>query len=191
MADNVTFEIKNLDQFKAVMEKLRKAVDPSKLADAVEAGIRVVEGNAVVNIEKKLSKKTTGGLAANRSVEVKNESGKVVGTLTFHSNHARLHELGGVIKPVSAKFLAIPLTDGARKAQSPRNYPDKLHFAGGGGGGVLLDSNGAAIYALKTAVTMPARPFLRPAIDEHQDEIEQAMGAALKKAIEEAAGGND
>jgi len=191
MADEMTFTIKNLDKLTALMKKLSESVGGRAKKDAVEAGIRVIEGNAVVNIEKKFSKASTGGLAANRSVEVKNDGGKAVGTLTFHSNHAMIQEMGGVIKPVSAQFLAIPQNDSARKVGSPRNYPDELHFVGSGSGGVLMDSGNVVIYVLTKAVTIPPRPFLRPAMDEHQADIEKAMGAVLEKAIKENASGND
>jgi HK97 gp10 family phage protein len=191
MAEPMTFTIKNMDELTALMKKLGESVKGGAKKDAVEAGLRVIEGNAVVNIEKKFSSASTGGLAANRSIEVKDEGGKAVGTLAFHSNHAMIQEMGGVIKPVSAQFLAIPKNASARKVGSPRNYPEALHFVGGGNGGVLMDSSNSVIYVLTKAVTIPPRPFLRPAMDEHQAEIENAIGAVLKKAIEENANGND
>ena len=33
------------------------------------------------------------------------------------------------------------------------------------------------------AVTLPARPYLRPAVDEHGDEIEEAVAAQVRDAI--------
>lgn len=38
-------------------------------------------------------------------------------------------------------------------------------------------------------VTMPARPYLRPAVDEHRPEIGEAIGVTLENAIREAANG--
>lgn len=190
MADSMTFQIKNMEEFKKKISGLKTAARGSTLKDAVEAGIRVIEGNAVVNINEQFSGRSTGNMAANRSVEVKDEDGKVTGTLTFHSNHARLHEYGGVVKPVKGKFLAIPKTESARKVESPRNYPEDLHFVGSDAGGVLMNSANEVIYLLVTSATMPARPFLRPAMDEHASEIEEAMAEAIKQGIEEAANGN-
>jgi hypothetical protein len=160
------------------------------MKDAIEAGIRVIEGNAVANINEIFSGRSTGNMAANRSVEVKDEDGKITGTLTFHSNHARLHEFGGVIKSVKGKFLAIPKVDAARKVESPRNYPEELHFIGSDSGGALMNSDNQVIYVLVPSATMPARPFLRPAMDEHASEIEAAMAAAIVQGLERAANGN-
>lgn len=191
MADKVTFEITNLAQFDSLMKKLGKSINGSVGKDVVEAGLRVVEGNAVVNIGKTFSGKSKGDLAGNRSVEVIDSGGTVTGKLIFHSNHAMLQEFGGVVKPINAKFLAIPATDMARKIGSPRNYSAKLHFLGSASGGVLMDASGTVIYALKKAVTVPPRPYLSPAIDEHKDEIQAAMGAVINRAFEEANSGND
>lgn len=45
--------------------------------------------------------------------------------------------------------------------------------------------NGARVFA--KMVHIPARPYLRPAIDEHEAEITKAVETALKMQIEQAA----
>lgn len=190
MTKTVEFKIENMAEFKQVLEKLGGAAAGKNLRDAVEAGMRVIEGNAIANIEKNFSSRSQGNLAGNRSLETVIEGAQAVAKLIFHSVHARIQEFGGVIKPVSAKYLAIPHTDSARKAGSPRNYPEKLRFAGSDSGGVLTDASGEVVYVLKKAVTLPARPYLRPAMDEHVSEIEQAMAASLRQSFEEATRGN-
>jgi phage gpG-like protein len=67
--------------------------------------------------------------------------------------YGRIHELGGIIKPVVAKM---------------------LHF--------VID--GVDVFA--KAVHIPARPYLRPAVDGHEDEIKEAMFVTLKRKIDEA-----
>lgn len=66
--------------------------------------------------------------------------------------YARIHELGGVIKPKRAKALAIP---------NP-NEP----------GGVILVKS----------VTIPARPYLRPAADAQYPKLASRIRRAFEKA---------
>ncbi|MEP0406959.1 phage morphogenesis protein [Roseibium sp.] len=63
--------------------------------------------------------------------------------------YALIHELGGVIKPKSAKALAIPQDDG---------------------GVVFVQS-----------VTIPARPYLRPAADTHYPKLAGRIKTAFKR----------
>lgn len=47
-----------------------------------------------------------------------------------------------------------------------------------------IGSEGVRIFA--NLVHIPARPYLRPAVDEHKPDIENAVGNALMKSINEA-----
>lgn len=69
--------------------------------------------------------------------------------------YALIHELGGVIKPVNAKALAIPQA----------------------GGGV----------AFVSSVTIPARPYLRPAADKRYPSLAMNIRRAYERG--EASGG--
>lgn len=58
-------------------------------------------------------------------------------------------------------------------------------------GGVIRATNAEALvfeidghFVQVKAVTIPARPYLRPAADEHQNDIFDAVGTILKQAIE-------
>lgn len=53
-----------------------------------------------------------------------NKDGVTVGT---NVEYAPLHQFGGIVRPVKAKFLAIPLTVEAKRAGSPRRFPS-AHF---------------------------------------------------------------
>lgn len=99
--------------------------------------------------------------------------------------YAAIHEFGGTIRPKNSKYLAIPLTGAAKGVPGPRDYPGTLRFIPGQGGGVLVDEAGDAQYALRTSVTIRARPYLRPAIDENPGEIEAVIGQAIWDLIEE------
>ena len=72
-------------------------------------------------------------------------------------NYARIHHEGGIIRPVNAKYLAIPLTKEAA-VKRPRDW-DNTFIAKG----VIFRKVGndiEALYALKKEVTMPARPYM-------------------------------
>ena len=81
----------------------------------------------------------------------------------LHNNRkqARLHQVGGTVRPKSGKYLAIPLTPEAKRAGSPRAFTG-LHFQQrkGSNTALLADAQGKPIFLLKTSVTVPARPFL-------------------------------
>lgn len=85
--------------------------------------------------------------------------------------YARIHELGGTIRPVKRKFLAIPLPiartpAGVSRYKTPRDVPD-LHVAQSKRGNLLLvKPDGTPWYVLRKRVDIPARPYLRPALEE-------------------------
>jgi hypothetical protein len=63
--------------------------------------------------------------------------------------YGRIHELGGVIRPVTAKALAVPLPEGG--------------------------------IALVQSVTIPARPYLRPAADKQYPRLPGRIRAAFER----------
>lgn len=72
--------------------------------------------------------------------------------------YARIHHEGGVIKPVRAQYLAIPLTAKAAMYNA-RDYPGETFISKG----MIFEKEGkkvTPIYVLKRSVTMPARPYM-------------------------------
>jgi len=95
--------------------------------------------------------------------------------------YAAIHEFGGVVKPKGHPFLSIPI--GTRKG-SPTQYKD-LHFVRTlEGKAYLIDSRGKAQYRLARQVTIRARPYLQPALEQSEEKVADAMTAAVWKAIE-------
>lgn len=93
--------------------------------------------------------------------------------------YARIHELGGTIRPKKSKFLAVPVTEAARKAGSPRNMTGLVYVQSVKGQPMLVEEfTGKVQYILKKLVTIPARPFLRPAADL----IYPQLAANIRKA---------
>jgi hypothetical protein len=78
---------------------------------------------------------------------------------------SRLMQLGGKVRPVAAKFLAIPLTKRAKLARSPRRFPEPLIPLVRGISGVLTDSGGTPQYGLTKEVTVPARKYMGVSVE--------------------------
>ncbi len=88
-------------------------------------------------------------------------------SLIFGTNldYANLQQEGGTVRPVNARFLAIPLTVEADRCSRPRQFPRPLfvHKSRATGKLSLCESLGGRLvahYALVSEVTIPARPFL-------------------------------
>lgn len=108
----------------------------------------------------------TGLLAASGSATFDGD------TLTLRANGpgAAVHNFGATIRPVNAKFLAIPVTREARKVTGPRAFPRDLFFIPrkSGPGGSLAErvakgkKKGQVLvhYLLRDHVDVPARQFM-------------------------------
>ena len=86
--------------------------------------------------------------------------------------YARIHEEGGTIRPRSGRYLKIPVgpaLTGAGVARGGRQ--SGLHFIKRGAGGLLADAEGRIWFVLKQSVTIPARPYLGPAIKAVQPRL--------------------
>jgi hypothetical protein len=51
----------------------------------------------------------------------------------------------------------------------------------------MVDDSGRVQYVLKTSVTVPAQPYMRPAFDEHKQDAIDDMGRAFKALVMKAA----
>ena len=150
------------------------AVTADKLKRAAMAGGQVIEGAAKVNVNATFSSKSVGGAGLGGSIqtvisEANNTSAWVdVGPTVIYG---RIRELGGLIKPTSAKMLSWLLGSGSgtgkQKVIGKRFVSDGRVFA--------------------EAVQVFPTPYLRPAVDDNMDKIEQAVGYQLKKQIEQVA----
>lgn len=107
----------------------------------------------------------------------------VIGTWGVQDvEYALIHELGGVIEPKNTKYLAIPMTSLARKAGSPRNLTNLAFVQSLKGQPMLVDDeSGEVHYLLRLSVTIPARPYLRPAGDATYPELPANIRKAWDK----------
>lgn len=102
----------------------------------------------------------TGVLMAATTARAEQSASGVAIALSNNRVQARLHNEGGTVTPKRAKYLAVPLTDTARKAGSPRQMVLFPRFRKGGRAGVLVDKKGVAQFALVKSVVIPQRRFL-------------------------------
>lgn len=133
------------------VKAVRGAISGENLKAAVEAGGRVIEGAAKVNIRNTFS--SMMGALENSILVVINkatatEAEAEIGPTAIYG---RIQELGGIITPVKAKLLS------------------------------WVNDAGERIFA--HMVHLPPRPYMRPAVDENLNAIEQAMSYQLKKSI--------
>ena len=106
----------------------------------------------------------TGRLAGSISGQGSLISSDVEVRLGTRVKYARIHQEGGVIKPVNAKWLTVPVEASRRK--KARDYEDAFVIMGSHGP-LLVRKKGKGkneklviLYALKKSVTMPARPYM-------------------------------
>lgn len=97
--------------------------------------------------------------------------------------YGRIHEFGGVIRPKKAKHLAIPI--GTMTGSARSNFGQLRLLVSRRSGLFLIDKNtGALQYVLKKSVTIPARPYLGPALARALPDIERRFGGAALTLLE-------
>jgi len=141
------------------VKAIRGVVTGAALKSAVMAGGQTLENYAKINVEKTFSHKSTGGAGLGGSIQT------VVSTST--ETKAEVDVGPTVIYGRIHEFGGIVLPVHAKMLSW-----------------IDVDT-GERVFANK--VQIPARPYLRPAFDEHKDEIVDAMMHQVKKAIEQAA----
>ena len=165
---------------------LEDAVRGQKLSLAAQAGGLVITNAAKANVkENGLIKSGTLRRSLHQEVSMETETAASV-QIGTDLEYAAVHEFGGVITPKQSKYLAIPLSSQDYK-DSPRNHSDLRLRKTAGGTLLLVDASGVAHYVLKTSVTIPAKPYLRPAMDEHRQEAEDEVATQFKNLILRAA----
>ncbi len=143
-----------MPQFMQALNRMSADVRGNALRKAALAGGQLVQGYAEVNVMETF-KNVTGNLAGSIQTEVASASpDRVVVEVGPTAIYGRIQELGGEIKPLTAK---------------------RLHW---------VDEDGNHRTAL--SVTLPARPYLAPALEDNESEVIDAMGDVLRQAIEGA-----
>lgn len=184
---------------------LKRTVESGRLADVVK--VAMVETGLKAEGAAKLAVTSGGKSGLNaRSGALRNSIRSVVRDISgvgqsemelsaggrFGGNdvrYARIHELGGTIRPKRANNLAIP-TSAAKTAAGVSRVPSPRDMALSwapmkGGPGMLVDESGTPMFILRKSVTIPARPYLKPSLDGAVQGFRARLGTAMARALTE------
>lgn len=164
-------------------KSLDESLQGQALVNTVQAGGTVVVDAAKDNIKKQglirtrhLSRSVHLEVAESTNEHAAVDAGTDV-------EYAALHEFGGTVQAKSSKYLAIPV--GSYRG-SPRKHGDLKVRKTGGGNLVMVDEAGVVQYVLKKSITVPAKPYMRPAADENHEKVTSAMADAWQQQIQKA-----
>ena len=107
-------------------------------------------------------------------------------TVFTRDKRAAIHQFGGVILPVHAKALTIPISKEARGKRA-RDFPRGQTFLlkrEGKAPLIMLRQEGGIVtplFVLLRSVKIPARPFIRPTDHDIEEYREMIAGAVIKK----------
>lgn len=121
----------------------------------------------------------TGRLINSIRSKVTNE-GLTVGS--YGVPYAAIHEFGGEIAARNARYLTIPMS-AEFKGRSAREFSDLFVKRIGNRAYLVRQNEGGGLqfcYMLRERVTMPARPFMKPAVEKHKERIIDIIRNLLK-----------
>jgi HK97 gp10 family phage protein len=178
MTVQITMEVVGGPALARKLARVSDALATRMLGAAVLSGAQLIRNAA----EQKAPKRTRT-LARSIHVEpTKSTRTEAEATVGTNLEYAKIHEFGGTIVPRNAKALAVPISREA-KLYAPRDFPGKLHVVVKDGKAFLVGARGGVHYALLKSVTLPARPYLRPAFDEKRAAAVREIRASLRQML--------
>jgi hypothetical protein len=188
---------------------LLKELDPKKQGGAIQKGIQsgssLVLKQLVANCSGIILKRRTGNLAKSLGWRVdKDQNGNWEGIIgsgaTLKTNrmiYANILETGGVIRPVTAKMLAIPIGEALTPAGVARFKPREITSQGGyeksfirrskSGNLLLFGARGKSItplFVLKDSVTIPEFRYMAITVEQTQGKVVDAIVDKIKEVKE-------
>tara|TARA_B100001964_G_scaffold178865_1_gene197304 strand:+ start:981 stop:1535 length:555 start_codon:yes stop_codon:yes gene_type:complete len=134
--------------------------------------------DAKANTTKQLSQQS-GTLRSNINTDTRILGKVVIGRLFVDLKrvpYARIHELGGIIRPKKGKFLTIPFPGIKGFA---RDFKDTFIAKD-----IIFQKTGSGIrplFSLKKQVTIPRRSYLRPAIEKNIPFLRRTIKKEMNK----------
>jgi hypothetical protein len=157
-----------------------RLADRRLLMRAVTRSAELVRRQAILNTTTVFAN-PTGNLGKGIMVDA-NES-QLSADIGPHVIYGRIQELGGTIRPVHAKMLAIPIGTMKGAPRHRRNAGTPLHIRRINGKIFLFDAQGMAQYVLKDFVVLKPHPYLRPALVSQQDNIAADFDRTLRQVF--------
>lgn len=177
MSDGITVKMIGDKELSAWFHALSEEIQADALVEAGLAG-----GLPIQNAGKTKAPKLTRTLSRSIHMEVASRTPQyVLVEIGTDLEYAAIQEFGGVISAKNVQYLTVPLTEQAKATVTARAFPGKLTpvFRKGASRGALVDESGMAQFALVKSVTIPAQPYMRPALDEQGDNAAQEVGRVL------------
>lgn len=149
--------------------------------DIIDAGLEAVgvllEGEAIANVPI-----DTSFLKGQISREVNKAEKKVL--VIANTEYAAMQEFGGDIRPSNAKALTVPIHKDA-KGKRASDFTDLVLIKSKKGKSLLVKIIGKGknqkiqpMFVLVNKVTIPARPYLGPALYNNLDRITEIFASA-------------
>ncbi len=150
--------------------------DRRTLFRAVTRSAHLVQRQAKLNTQTVFAN-PTGVLS--KSIMVHANESTLSADIGPHIIYGRIQELGGTIRPVHAKALAIPI--GTLKGNASTH--EGLHIQRMNGQAFLVDEQGTLQYVLRKFVIIRPRPYLSPALAAQEENIAAEFDAAIRSVF--------
>lgn len=168
-------------------DTIKQCVTKYMLVALREARLNVTGGGSA---KDKLNVRT-GDLRRSISINVQQEGKITRGAIGSNVIYARIHELGGTIKPVTKRYLTIPFpgikTPAGVARGGARDFDNTFFRKSKAGNLILFQKNGKTIIPLfllrDRPVEIPARPYLMPAMEKIKPMLMQEIGERITKEV--------
>lgn len=200
MSELYSLTVTGAEQVKANLDRAARALRQARRVRVQEAGNFVRDHIKTSKLSGSPLKRVSGKLRSSVRVFVEETAddyfAKVKPTKHWY---AVAHEEGKTITPRRARFLKIPVAQRSVIRQYEQNPAAWYTFAGSTATGWMIFGRPATttrraladfipLYALKTSIRIPARPFMRPAAAECKARVIRIIGEAVDTAVREATG---
>ena len=151
-----TVEFEGADKLVEKLNRIGHFLQAQVAKEAVDAGAKQVQNYARLNIRTTFSKHQTDGLSNSISTTSRTVGNGGEAEVRVSKVYARIQELGGTIRPL------------------PTNKRGLL---------IWRDPDTGKLMTAKQ-VTLPPRPYLRPAMTDHQSDILRSMSGVIDKYLQ-------
>jgi hypothetical protein len=167
-----------------------------KIKEQVFRALTLLEAAILRNIRDNfnvMSGRMLGSVGKSKKVREESD-GVIVGEIGLKGvPYAAIKEFGGIIKPKNALALTIPTEENMRRDGQAKLTAQEIMKSGRGfirdgimfqkkfkvGKGKSTKEEITPMFILKKSVVIPAKPFIRPAIAQTQDQILKNFGLFL------------